>query len=491
MKQRKLLAVSLTVVMAMSLAACKGDSEGSDRTDSKDQANGTEEGSQDKEDQRQEDGLVPYTDLKLGEDFTDLKASISVLSNRVDMDSPDYEGTIWSEYIEEFNQDYPDIQVEVETVKDYAKTALDRLQSGEWGDVMMIPAVAKSDLENYFLPYGSLAELDTQVRFTGQWAYGGQAYGIPSNGNAQGIVYNKKVFQEAGIYDEADKNAKLPSTPEEFLIALQKIKDYDSTIIPLYTNYAAEWTMGAWDAYIGGCATGDSSYYNEKLLHTANPFADPGNDTGAYHVYKILYDAVAQGLTEEDYKETDWEESKSMMNQGQIGCMVLGSWAVSQIQDAGPNVGDIGYMPFPITVNGKQYASAGPDYSYAVNKDSENKQAALIFVKWMTEKSGYSYKEGGVPIALEDENWPDVYSLFLSLGIEFVPDAPAVEGEEDLLNLLNTESGLNLNHSGDTKIQQIIDHAAQKDQEFDEIMKEWNQKWTKAQEAGNVEIIDY
>ena len=31
---------------------------------------------------------------------------------------------------------------------------------------------------------------------------------------------------------------------------------------PLYTNYAAGWTMGAWDAYIGGTATGDPNYMN-------------------------------------------------------------------------------------------------------------------------------------------------------------------------------------------------------------------------------------
>ena len=46
-------------------------------------------------------------------------------------------------------------------------------------------------------------------------------YGIPSTGNAQGIVYNKKVFEAAGI-------TTLPKTPDEFLDDLQKIKDYRS-----------------------------------------------------------------------------------------------------------------------------------------------------------------------------------------------------------------------------------------------------------------------
>ena len=84
-----------------------------------------------------------------------------------------------------------------------------------------------------------------------------------------------------------------------------------------------------------------------------------------------------------------------MMNQGKIGCMVLGSWAISQIQGAGDNADDIAYMPFPISVNGKQYAAAGPDYCYGINcNSSEDEQiAAMCYIKWLTEKSGFAESE--------------------------------------------------------------------------------------------------
>ena len=66
----------------------------------------------------------------------------------------------------------------------------------------------------------------------------------------------------------------------------------------------------------------------------------------AYAVYKILYDAVANGLTEDDYMTTDWEGCKGQINNGQIGCMVLGSWAFSQMVEAGDHGDDLGYMSF-------------------------------------------------------------------------------------------------------------------------------------------------
>ena len=46
----------------------------------------------------------------------------------------------------------------------------------------------------------------------------------------------------------------------------------------------------------------------------------------------------------------------------------LARWAYPQMEAAGENGADIGYMPFPITVNGEQYASAGADYSYGIKQ---------------------------------------------------------------------------------------------------------------------------
>ena len=39
-------------------------------------------------------------------------------------------------------------------------------------------------------------------------------------------------------------------------------------------------------------------------------------------------------------------------------------------------------------------------------------------------------------------------------------DEPAIEGEEDLLNELNAESGLNINNNGETKLQELVECAA-------------------------------
>ena len=417
------------------------------------------------------DGLPTFDQLNLG-DNADLTANIKFAYHRTDI--PDkLQG-----YVEEFQKIYPNVTIEYDLVTDYAENALLRVGTNDW-TIMGVPAVEKDELNKYFVPLGDLNTLAEKYNFIDAWQFDNIVYAVPSTGNAQGIVYNKAVFAAAGV-------TEIPKTPDEFIAALKAIKE-KTDAIPLYTNYAAGWTMGAWDAYIGGSATGDATYMAQVLPHKANPFSDNGDGTGPYAVYKILYDAVKEGLIEEDYTTTDWEGCKPMINSGKIGCMVLGSWAFTQMRDAGDHGEDIGYMSFPITVNGKQYASAGADYSFGINVQAtdEEKLASMYYIKWLTEKSGFAYSEGGISID-KNGDMPDLYAAFD--GIDFVADAPALPGEETLLATLNNDSELAINNGGNTKIQQIIEHAFNGDMEFDAIMESWNEAWSEAQADNNVEI---
>ena len=457
MNGEKVAAMALAGACLVSLAACGGN-------DSKAQ-DGNKAG-------------ITYPQIKLGETGKDLKTTITFMNNHTDMGLDTYPGKNWKSYIEDFNKMYPGIKVEVQTDSNYASPALTHLQgnSDSW-DVMMIPAVDKSEYANYFVPYGETKDMEKEIKLADEKAYDGQTYGIANNGVTAGIVYNKKVFEEAGIKE-------LPKTPEEFQADLKLIKE-KTKAIPLYTNFVEDWAMGAWDQYIAGNATGDSTYMNQVLPTTKDPFKkDSSNpDTHPYAVYKTLYDAVSNGYTEDDYSTTDWESSKGRINNGEIATMVLGAWAVPQMKQAGDHPDDIGYMPFPITVDGKQYATIVGDYSYGINKNvsKERQEASMIFVKWMTEDSGFAKNEGGIPIKADDKSMPETYEAFSD--VELIVDDPAKEGEEDLLANVNSDSEFGINNGNGKKIQDIVVDAANKTKTIDQIMDEWNQKWSDAVES--------
>lgn len=182
-----------------------------------------------------EQGIPTIDQIKLGEDYKDLKVNITVLTFRTDiMDK-------LNGYAEEFRKMYPGINVTYEGVDDYEASVLVYLNSNtDWGDIMMIPVgLEKNKVGEYFIALGTEDVLSQTYNYTGAWAYDGNIYGLASTGNANGLMYNKKVFEDAGISD-------LPKTPEQFMDALSAIRK-NTDAIPLYTNYADEWPMSCWD----------------------------------------------------------------------------------------------------------------------------------------------------------------------------------------------------------------------------------------------------
>lgn len=449
--KKKLLSVMLATTMVLSLAAC-----GNKGGDSKEAAS------------------VPKIDKINGEDYKDLEADIKILTNRTDIADTVYKG-----YAEEFMKEYPNITVTYEAITDYEESLTLRLTNGDWGDICFIPStVDKSEMGEYFTPMGDYETLNEIYNFVTEKTYDGTVYGIPNGGTAGGVAYNKKVWEEAGV-------TELPTTPDEFLEDLQLIKD-NTDAIPLYTNFSAGWTMGAWNDYVGIASNADPDYKNNKLLHQKDPFTKNEEMSGPYAVFYTLYEAVANKLVEEDPASSDWESSKGMINNGEVATMVLGSWCVQQFKDAGDNPDDIGYMPFPITVDGERAAASGGNYAYAINNKAseENQIASMLYVKWLLEESPIFEDEGSIP-ALKGEPLPDSLAEFE--GVELLSDSAPQEGEESLYDdLRNTAEVL----SGDYPVSEVLEAALYGTKSLDDLMAEWNQKWTDAQATFSVEVTE-
>ena len=453
---KRVITLALTCAMTFSLAGC---------------------GSKDDEQKgSKEEFKLTIDQIKLGEDYTNVKADLKFLTHKTDVIDSKF-----SEYIKEFQEMYPNVNIEYEGITDYATGITTRLSTGDWGDICMVPTnVNKDELSTYFVKLGDQDKLgESYVKdWLNNYTYQNSVYGMPSMINAQGIVYNKKVFADAGI-------SEVPKTPDEFLGALKKIKDkFGDKVVPMYTNFAADWTMTAWDAYLSA-STGDADFINSGLTKGKDPFADRGDGTGPYAVYNVLYEAVKQGLTEEDPTTTDWEGCKPMINNGEIGCMVLGSWAFVQMRDAGENGDDIAYMPFPLTINGKQYSAVAPDYNYGINVNSseDEKIAAMCYIKWLVEQSGFAGSEGGISVVQSDE-MPDALASFDS--VELLVEKPAASGEESLFNDINSDSELAINVSGVIP-KEVLEAAVNGDKTMEDMSKEWNERWTNAQKNNGVE----
>ncbi len=368
--------------------------------------------------------------------------TITVLTNRTDIVD-----TTLQDYVEQFQEVYPDIDVEFEPLTDYEGDVSIRLNSKDYGDVLLIPnTVTKDQLPQFFEPLGSTSELGEKYQFINEQAYDGEVYGLATFGTAMGMVVNTKVWSQAGITEP-------PRDPEELLDGLQAIKD-STDAVPYYTNYTDGWPLTQWQNNQGTIAGADA--VQERTASDA-PWAE-GEEQ--YAIDGLLYDIVEGGLSEPDPTTTNWEESKNLLASGQAATMVLGSWALPQFQQAaeatGASPGDVAFWPMPWAQDGTFRSTIGGDYKLGISKHSENKEAARAWVDWFVDESDFAQVEGGIPTPTGSE-LPDSLATFDELGVELVEVAPSPKGEESLDSDIYNEAEIDL--FGDKYRRQLVDVA--------------------------------
>ncbi|MBL0886620.1 ABC transporter substrate-binding protein [Myceligenerans indicum] len=395
----------------------------------------------------------------------EIAGEITVITQRTDIVD-----TVFADYKAEFEKKYPDVTVNFEAITDYEGEIAVRMNTDDYGDVLLIPNSVKPDqFATFFEPLGSVADMGKEYRLVEEKAYDGQVYGVSITVNTQGLVYNKKVWEAAGVTD-------LPTTPDEFLDDLRAIRQ-NTDAVPYYTNYADGWPLSQWDGNRG--VMGDPGYQNTHIAYSDTPWAPDewhGISDG------LLYDVVAEGLTEDDPTTTNWEESKTLLGTGQVATMLLGSWAITQMQqaaeDAGGSADDIGYMPFPYQVDGTFHAQIAGDYKNAINVHSEHKAAARAWIEWFAKESGYAHHEGGIS-PLVDGPAPDTLGDFEDAGVEYVEMDPAPQGKESQEADVVAASEIDL--YGNIYRQKLVDIArGAGDGDKESFFADLNQRWADA-----------
>lgn len=374
------------------------------------------------------------------------------------------------EYIDGFMKKYPGITVYYECVTDYEETMKTRFENGNYGDVLFIPSYFTSrDCAQYLTSLGNYIGLSKKYNFMATSIFANQTvYGVPSSAYLMGVIYNKEVFDRAGI-------TELPRTIEEFIQALELIRERTDAV-PFYTNYTSNWALQCWEQFAYIEMTGNADYKENIFPFEKDPFL---KGSSHYEVYDLLYYIVNQGLCEEDPLSSSWDESKKMLNEGTAGCMICGSWAIDQVKDAGNNGQNIGFMPFPNQINGIQYATVFTDYCYGISRNCENKEAAKLFVEYMLDESGYALDHDTISIVRTDPI-PDVYGNMENVAamVNNVSNGSNYDKKARL--------AADLDFEGDKEIERVIQSALGITMEsFDDITADWNERW----EANRTEDI--
>ena len=162
----------------------------------------------------------------------EISGDIEVIFNRKEEDM--------QPYIDAFEEKYPGVEVTYTCYGSYESSIKQRMEEGDYGDVLFFPTYADSNkLKEYFAPLGDYISLSEKYNYVDQGqVYNNIVYGIPSSAYLVGVVYNREVFDKAGV-------STTPTSTDEFLYAMYLVKEHTDAI-PFYVGYKNHgfWNIG-------------------------------------------------------------------------------------------------------------------------------------------------------------------------------------------------------------------------------------------------------
>lgn len=242
------------------------------------------------------------------------------------------------------------------------------LASGVTDDLPDVVLISDLNAQGYlmsypdaFLPMDDVISYDDFAAYKKEMvSYDGVGYGVPFDTGVAALFYRTDYMEEIGVTDEDMQNL----TWDEYLAFGEKLNEKGHKLQTYNPNDIAEFQI--------------------MLQSTGNWFT---NDEGKANftenaALKECYD-IFKTLNESDYCQvvSDWTGFAGAINNGDVACVMRGSWITSTILAGEDQSGKWKMAPIPkmSTEGATQYSNQGGS-SWFVLKNSKNAEAAAQFM---------------------------------------------------------------------------------------------------------------
>lgn len=287
---------------------------------------------------------------------------------------------IWQDtLIPAFNAQYPDIEVTFtpSAPAEYNAALNAKLGAGSAGDLITCrPFDLSLDLfNNGYLE--SLNDLEGMANFSDvakvAWSTddGSDTFCVPMASVIHGFIYNADIFNELGLEE--------PETYEDFLALLQTIRE-GGAYEPLVMGTADQWE----GATMGFQNIGPNYWRGEEGRQALIDGTEGYNTDGFLRAFEAL--AAWQPFLMNGYEATAYPDAQAFFTLGGGAIYPAGSWDISVFRS--PTQGatfELGAFPPPPPAGQDTcYISDHTDIGMGLNAESENKEAARVFLEWMS-----------------------------------------------------------------------------------------------------------
>jgi|GEM_PF-6810168 len=287
---------------------------------------------------------------------------------------------LWNALISVFNETYPDITVEYDpaSFEVYDDVTFSNLELGTAHDIVYLRPfdLGRQVYEAGFLHELTVDEMPNLANFpeanTGPFSSNGVIYGSPDRGYSQGVYYNKDMFNE---YD-----LEVPETWDEFIDVLDALKNNGKIPSSLgggtgaYLDQIYYNTVGV-NLWKG--EEGKAKVISGEMRFTDDPFVK------AFEAFEEL-----MPYFNEDFVGADAFAAFDYFEFGEAGTIIDGTWNNGRRLENSDF--EVGYFTVPPQNAGDEiynvFINGG---ALGINKNSENIEAALVFLNWLATIEAY------------------------------------------------------------------------------------------------------
>lgn len=261
----------------------------------------------------------------------------------------------------------------------YENVLNSKLAVGEGADIFYIRSgvtINKYQPDKYMM---DLSDQEWVSRYN-DWALEGTTYNDKVvqfqtwSVDGWGILYNKAIFEEAGI-------TEVPSDYASFKDACDKILAIGKT--PIYEPGAAQWHLGTWLGALTTQADADNPGFYDGLNDNSQVLA---GQEGLITALNQMMELNEAGYFGDDFMANTWEDMVAKMASGDYAMGVVYTTFPAEVEAYDSSITPDSWGMFPIPLNDNQtFGVSAGGIGRCVNKDTEVADAVLDYLNFLSQ----------------------------------------------------------------------------------------------------------
>ncbi|WP_031547016.1 ABC transporter substrate-binding protein [Salinicoccus luteus] len=300
--------------------------------------------------------------------------------------------------VAQYEEENPNVTVNVETVgggNDYGATLKSKIASGNEPDIFNIGGPQDyEDHKDRIAPIEDSAAVDAALEGTlDAVTVEDQVYGVPYNLEGYGLIYNKGIFEEAGI------NPDELTTMEDLQAAVDTLDGMKEEL-----GLDAVFAFPGKERWVYGNHSSSSFLapeFNDSVIEAFE------SDTVEFELSEELknYIDMQVNYSEQPVLSLDYSQQvEALYSMEKVAMIQQGNWAYPSIEQIAPEVAEnSGIIPIP--VGGEAKMPVGVPQYWVVNSGADDavQQASVDFLDWMYTS------DAGKEAVLNDFNFIPAY----------------------------------------------------------------------------------